>query len=448
MATKIAPAKNVKSATPDYPRIIVAPPGPKAKAVIARDNAYASPSYIKEYPLVIAGGKGSMIEDTDGNRYIDWMAGIAVSSTGYNHPNVVSAIQEAAGKFLHVCGTDFYYQGFSDLVEKLAKSVKGKEKRRVFLTNSGTEAVEGAVKLARSHTKRHALISFHGAFHGRSYAAMSLSSSKVKYRKNFGPLLPGVYHLPFHNPYRNSLDECLKAAHQLFETQVSPDEVAAVILEPMQGEGGYVLPSKEFLQFWRDICDKHGIVLIFDEIQTGVGRTGKMWAADVMGVEPDVILSAKGLGSGMPIGAIIAKESVMTWPRGSHGSTYGGNPVACASALATLDLVENGLAANAAKMGARLMVGLKKLQAKYAVIGDVRGVGLFIGVEFVTDLATKEPASEFVGKLEQLAFTKGLLLLGCGKSVIRIAPPLVLNDYDVDKGLEIFDACLAELAER
>lgn len=441
MTSKTAPVKNAS-----YPRIVTPPPGPKAQAVIAKDKAYSSPSYIKEYPLVIAGGEGAMVEDADGNRYIDWMAGIAVASTGYNHPKVVKAIQEAAGKFLHMCGTDFYYQGFSDLCERLSKSVKGKEKRRVFLTNSGTEAAEGAVKLARHHTKRHALVSFHNAFHGRSYAGMSLSSSKVKYRKNFGPLLPGVYHLPFHNPYRNTFEECVKAAHQLFESQVSPDEVAAVVMEPMQGEGGYILPSKQFLQFWRDLCTEYGIVLIYDEIQTGIGRTGKMWAADAMGVEPDVILSAKGLGSGMPIGAIIAKESVMTWPRGSHGSTYGGNPVACAAALATMDLVENGLADNAAKMGARLMAGVKKLQQKHAVIGDVRGQGLFIGVEFVKDRATKEPATDFVAALEQLAFTKGLLLLGCGKSVIRIAPPLVLNEYDVDKGLEILDACLNELA--
>lgn len=441
MATKTAPAK----AAAAYPRIVTPPPGPKAKTVIEKDKAYASPSYIKEYPLVIAGGQGAMVEDVDGNRYIDWMAGIAVSSTGYNHPKVVKAIQDAAGKFLHICGTDFYYEAFSNLCEKLSNSVTGKEKRRVFLTNSGTEAVEGAVKLARHHTKRHALISFHSAFHGRSYAAMSLSSSKVKYRKNFGPMLPGVYHLPFHNPYRNTLEECIKAAHQLFETQISPEEVAAVIMEPMQGEGGYVLPSKAFLLFWRALCDEHGIVLIYDEIQTGAGRTGKMWAADVHGVEPDVILTAKGLGSGMPIGAIIAKESVMTWPRGSHGSTYGGNPVACASALATLDLIEDELADNAAKMGARLLAGLKKLQAKHEIIGDVRGVGLFIGVEFVLDRKTKEPADEFVGKLEQLAFSKGLLLLGCGKSVIRIAPPLVMTEYDVDKGLEILDACLTEL---
>ncbi len=447
MPAKTSPARPRKPAHGrDYPRVIVPPPGPKAKAVIAQDKAYSSPSYIKEYPLVMAGGKGAMVEDADGNRYIDWMAGIAVSSTGYNHPKVRQAVLDAAGKFLHICGTDFYYEGFSALCEKLARSAPGKGPWRVFLTNSGTEAIEGAVKLARHHTHRHGLISFHSAFHGRSYAAMTLSSSKVKYRKGFGPLLPGVYHLPFHNPYRNTLEECVRAAHQLFETQISPEEVAAVVMEPLQGEGGYVVPSKEFVQFWRAICDEYGIMLVFDEVQTGVGRTGKMWAAEHFGVSPDAFVTAKGLGSGLPIGAIVAKEKVMTWPRGSHGSTYGGNPVACASALATLELVEDGLAANAARMGARLTAGLKRLMAKHPVIGDVRGPGLFIGVEFVKDRKTKEPHPDLVGKLEQLAFTKGLLLLGCGKSVIRVAPPLVLDEHDVDAGLAILDECLTELA--
>lgn len=433
------------TATPDYPRILVTPPGPKAQAVIARDQAYASTSYVKEYPLAIASGQGAMVEDVDGNRYIDWMAGIAVAATGYNHPKVVQAVQEAAGKFLHICGTDFYYEGFSNLCERLSKATPGTEKRRVFLTNSGTEAVEGAVKLARQHTHRHAIISFQSAFHGRSYAAMSLSASKVKYRKGFGPLMPGVYHLPFHNPYRNTVEECIHAAQHLFETQVAPEEVAAVIMEPLQGEGGYVVPAPEFLAYWRKFCSGHGIVLIYDEIQSGIGRTGKMWAAEHFGIEPDVILTAKGLGSGMPIGAIIARESVMTWTRGSHGSTYGGNPVACAAALATLDLVEHELAANATHAGGRLMAGLRELAKRHPSIGDVRGLGLFIGVEFVKDRETREPATELVGQLEQLAFKKGLLLLGCGKSVIRVAPPLVLSDYDVDTGLAIFDACLTEL---
>ncbi|MEK7389827.1 MAG: acetyl ornithine aminotransferase family protein [Elusimicrobiota bacterium] len=438
------PPKTAPTRT-EYPRIVAPPPGPKAKAVIEKDKKFSSPSYIKEYPLVMASGKGAMVEDVDGNRYIDWMAGIAVSSTGYQHPVVTRAVQEAAAKFLHICGTDFYYPGFSDLCERLAKTAPWKGPSRVFLSNSGTEAVEGALKLARHHTHRHGLISFHSAFHGRTYAAISVSSSKVKYRKGFGPLLPGVYHLPFHTPYHNTFEECVLAARQLFESQIDPEEVAAVIMEPLQGEGGYVIPSKEFLGFWRTLCDKYGILLIYDEIQTGVGRTGKMWAADVMDVSPDILLSAKGLGSGMPIGAIIAKESVMTWPRGSHGSTYGGNPVSCAAALATLDLVEGGLAANASKMGARLLAGLKELQSRHACIGDVRGIGLFIGVEFVADRRTKAPAPDLIAKLEQLAFTKGLLLLGCGKSTIRVAPPLVLSAHDVDKGLEIFDACLSEL---
>lgn len=439
MPTKIAPVKA------DYPRIVTPPPGPKAKLVIAKDQEFSSPSYIKEYPLVIAGGKGAMVEDVDGNRYIDWMAGIAVSSTGYQHPVVTKAVVEAAEKFLHICGTDFYYQGFSDLCEALAKSAPGGGKWRTFLSNSGTEAIEGAVKLARHHTKRHALVSFHSSFHGRSYAGMSLSSSKVKYRKGFGPMLPEIYHLPFHNPYRNTLADCVAAANDLFATKLDPSEIAAVVMEPLQGEGGYVLPSKEFLEFWRKFCTDNGVLLVFDEVQSGAGRTGKMWACENYGVVPDVIVTAKGIGAGMPIGAIIAKESVMTWPRGSHGSTYGGNPVACASALATIALIDESLAANAAEQGARLLAGMKKLQAKHDCIGDVRGLGLFIGVELVKDRKTKEPDGDFMGALEQLAFTKGLLLLGCGKSTIRVAPPLVLTAYDVDKGLELFDACLTEL---
>jgi 4-aminobutyrate aminotransferase len=381
----------------------------------------------------------------DGNRYIDWMAGIAVSSTGYNHPKVVAAVQEQAGKFLHICGTDFYYDPMSKLVERLSKLAPFKEKARVFLTNSGTEAVEGAVKLARYHTKRPNLIAFDGAFHGRSYAAVSLTASKVKYKQGFGPLLPGVFHLPYDNAYHGV--DGYAAAAALFEAKVSPKEVAAVIMEPIQGEGGYVLPRPEFLRSWRKFCDEHGIVLIYDEIQSGVGRTGKMWAAELHGVEPDVLLTAKGLGSGMPIGAIIARESVMTWPQGSHGTTFGGNPVCCAAALATLDVVESELCANAARMGERLLAGLKKLQQKHSSIGDVRGAGLMVGVEFVEDRKSKEPAHHLVGKLEQLAFRKGLLLLGCGKSTIRVAPPLVLTAYDVDKGLEILDACLTELGK-
>ena len=369
-----------------------------------------------------------------------------MSATGYNHPKVVAAIREAAGKFLHICGTDFYYEPMADLCERLGKLAPGKGKYRVFLTNSGTEAVDGAIKLARYHTKRPGIIAFEGAFHGRTYGAMSVTNSKVHQRAGFGPFLPGVTHLPFDNPYRAPFDPA--QIKRLFSSVLPPNEVAAVIMEPIQGEGGYVFPRPEFLKTWRKICDDHGIVLIFDEIQSGVGRTGKMWAAQHFGIEPDVLLTAKGLGSGMPIGAILARESVMTWPRGSHGSTFAGNPVACAAALATLELVEGGLMANAVCTGERLLAGLRKLQKKHACIGDVRGVGLMIGVEFVKDRETKEPDHDLVVDLEQLAFSKGLLLLSCGASVIRVAPPLVATAYDADKGLEILDQCLTELGGR
>jgi 4-aminobutyrate aminotransferase len=427
---------------PEYPRMSVPPPGPKARAVIAQDREWSSPSYIKEYPFVMAGGRGAMAEDVDGNRYIDFMTGIAVSATGYNHPEIVAAVREAAGRFLHICSTDFYYEGMARLCERLSKSWPGKDKKRVFLSNSGTEAVEGAIKLARYATRRPYIIAFEGAFHGRSYAAMSVTASKVKYREGFGPFLP-VVHLPYDNPYRPA--PWRERMEELFETRTSPKEVAAVIMEPILGEGGYVVPGVEFLKTWRKVCDDHGIMLIFDEIQCGMGRTGKLWAFEHSGVEPDVVLTAKGLGSGLPIGAIIAKEKWMIWPRGSHGTTFGGNPVSCAAALKTLDLMESGLLRNAQSMGERLLKGLKDLQAKHPSIGDVRGVGLMIGVEFVKDRRTREPDHGLVERLESLAFEKGLLLLSCGKSVIRIAPPLVLTPYDVDKGLSILDESLAEL---
>jgi 4-aminobutyrate aminotransferase len=437
-----------KMETPDYPRIVTLPPGPKAKAIVDRDSEWTSPSYIKEYPLAIAGGKGAMVEDVDGNRYIDFMAGIAVSATGYNHPKVVQAIQEQAGKFLHVCGTDFYFDGFARLAERLAKSVAGPNKKRVFLTNSGTEAVEGAIKLARNHTKRTALIAFHGSFHGRSYGGMSLTSSKTKQRKHFGPFLPEVYHVPFANPYRDggdqaALENSLGALRALFDRQVSPEDVAGIFVEPIQGEGGYVIPPMGFLKALRETCDQHGIMLVADEVQCGVGRTGKMWASEWEGIEPDILCTAKGLGSGMPIGAFIAKESVMTWESGSHGSTFGGNPVCVAAALATLDIVQESLP-HIRAMGDRTIKVLKEMQARHPVIGDIRGRGLMIGVEFVKNRETREPYPDLIERVTERAFRKGLLLLGCGKSAFRLAPPLVLNEYDVDTGLAILDECLKE----
>ncbi|HSF14726.1 MAG TPA: acetyl ornithine aminotransferase family protein [Vicinamibacteria bacterium] len=434
----------------DYPHIVVAPPGPESRKVVEQDQEWSSTSYIKAYPLVVSRGRGAMLEDPDGNRYLDFMAGIAVASTGWAHPKVVSAIQEAAGRFQHLCGTDFYSKPMSVLLERLAQLAPGKSKKRVFLTNSGTEAVEGAIKLVRSATRRPALIAFKGAFHGRSYGAMSLTSSKVAQRAHFGPFLPGVHHVPYPYPYRletggEDVGEFVLdlIRDDLFKHHLPPDEVAGIFIEPMLGEGGYVVPPWSFLQGLRSLCDEHGILLVFDEIQTGAGRSGKMWAAQHAGVEPDVLLSAKGLGSGMPIGAIIAKESVMKWRSGSHGSTFGGNPLCCAAALATLEVLEDGLIENARLMGQRMMAGLDQLKARHSVIGDLRGLGLFIGVELVKDRKTKEPAKTLVHHIEQRAFGKGLLLLSCGESVIRIAPPLVIDEYDVDTGLQILDECLS-----
>ncbi len=449
MVTQTEPqTKARETSAPEYPRILTPPPGPRGRAIVDQDAEWTSTSYIKEYPLVFAGGKGAMVEDVDGNRYIDFMAGIAVSATGYNHPKVVAAIQDQAARFLHACGTDFYFENFARLAERLARSVPGPNKKRVFLTNSGTEAVEGAIKLARNHTGRTALIAFHGSFHGRTYGAMSLTSSKTKQRKGFGPFLPEVYHVPYPAPYRLGGDGAasavsLNALQEMFDRQLSPTDVAAIFVEPVQGEGGYVLPPAGFLRSLRELCDQHGILLVADEVQCGVGRTGKMWACEWDGVEPDILCTAKGLGSGMPIGAFIAKESVMTWESGAHGSTFGGNPVGCAAALATLDIVEESLP-HVLAMGDRILAAARVLQQKYPVIGDVRGKGLMIGIEFVKDRKTREPYPELVDRITERAFAKGLLLLGCGKSAFRLAPPLVLNEYDVDTGMAILGECLGE----
>ena len=436
------------------PFIKTPPPGPLARAIIARDEAFAAPCYIKEYPLVIARGEGTMVEDVDGNRFLDFMAGIAVCSTGYSHPAVVKAIQDAAAKFLHICGGDFYYEGMADLCERLARIAPGSSKKRVFLSNSGTEAVEGAMKLARHATGRTAFIAFKGAFHGRTYGALSLTSSKARQHQGFGPLLPDVHHVAYGYCYRCEYGKtfpscgifCVDTIEKdLLSRHLAPSDVAAIFVEPVQGEGGYVLPPPGWLTAERALCDRHGILMVADEVQCGVGRTGKMWACDHEGVEPDILVTSKGLGSGMPIGAIIAKESISTWEHGAHGSTFGGNPVCCAAALATLDLVEKDLVSNARQRGERLAAGLQGLADKHAVIGDVRGLGLMQGMEFVTDRTTKEPAGDLVKRVEQMAFGKGLLLLAAGKNALRFAPPLVVNDEDVDIAVGILGQCLDEL---
>jgi 4-aminobutyrate aminotransferase len=342
----------------------------------------------------------------------------------------------------------------ADICERLAKIAPGKSKKRVFLSNSGTEAVDGAIKLARNSTGRAGLIAFKGAFHGRSYGGMSLTSRSVKQRAGFGPMVPEVYHLPYGYEYRCDYRReckcdltCVSAIeNDFFQRHVSPKDVAAVFVEPIQGEGGYVVPPPGYLKALRDLCDRHGILLVFDEIQSGIGRTGKMFACEWEGVEPDILLTAKGLASGMPLGAIIARESIMKWESGAHGSTFGGNPVCCAAALVTLDLVENGLVQNAQKMGERLMAGCRKLMDKHQVIGDVRGRGLMIGVELVKDRGTREPNVAIIKPLEEAAFAKGLLILGAGKNSLRLAPPLVIDAEDIDTGLRILDECLTALA--
>jgi 4-aminobutyrate aminotransferase len=440
----------------DYPRIVTPPPGPRARAVVERDQRYTSTCYLKEYPLVIASGRGAMVEDLDGNRFLDFMAGIAVSSTGYNHPKVVAAIQEQAGRFLHICGSDFYFEGMAALAERLARLAPGPAPKRVFLTNSGTEAVEGAIKLARYATGRKALVAFKGAFHGRTTGALALTSSKARQRAGMGPFFPDVHHVFYGYCYRCEYGKTYPACdifcvdhieRDLFGRHLDPAEVAAVFVEPVQGEGGYIVPPPGWMQRLAEICRRHGILLVADEVQSGVGRTGKMWAIEHTGVVPDILLTAKGLGSGMPIGAIIATEEVTTWKKGAHGSTFGGNPVCVASALATLDLIEGGLMENARVMGERLMAGARRLAEKYPAVGDVRGLGLMIGMEFVKDRESRVRNPEIVEKLVQSAFQRGLLLLGAGPSALRFAPPLVVDPYDVDTGLGIIDNVLAELSD-
>jgi 4-aminobutyrate aminotransferase len=438
-----------------HPTILTPPPGPRARAVVERDEAWASNAYIKEYPLVVARGEGMMVEDVDGNRFLDFMAGIAVAATGYSHPKVVAAVKDAADRFMHICGSDFYYEGMAALCERLARVAPGPSKKRVFLTNSGTEATEGAIKLARYATRRTAIIAFRGAFHGRTTGAVSLTSSKARQHAGFGPLLPDVHHVPYAYRYRcpwcadrpACTRACLGALEDdLFARHLDPHDVAAIFVEPVQGEGGYVVPPPGWLGDLRALCNKYGILLVADEVQSGVGRTGRMWACDHEGVEPDILLTAKGLGSGMPIGAMVAKESISTWESGSHGSTFGGNPVCCAAAIATLDLVEGGLMANAAAMGERLKAGMCRLAERHACIGDVRGLGLMVGVEFVQDRATRGPAPALVHDLVQNAFRRGLLLLGAGKSSLRLAPPLIVDAEDVDIALEMIGTGLGELA--
>jgi len=436
------------------PVLLTPLPGPNARAVIARDSRFVSPSYTRGYPMVAKRGRGAMIEDVDGNLFLDFAAGIAVVSTGHCHPRVVEAIQKQAAELIHISGTDFYQPNMVELAELLAAVAPGKEAKKVFFGNSGTEAIEAAIKLARYHTRRDKIIAFHGCFHGRTMGSLSLTASKAAQRKGFGSLLAGVFHIPYPNSYRcpygnPSPCTCVEAATfletEIFKRLVDPEEVAAVFIEPIQGEGGYLPASKEFLLELQRICRKHGILLVRDEVQSGMGRTGKWWASDHAGIEPDILCVAKGIASGMPLSATIARASVMDWKPGSHASTFGGNPVCIAAALATMDLLETQYIENARRVGEFLMNRMADWPSRHSSVGDVRGKGLMIGVEIVRDQKSKEPAGDLREAIVDLAFQKGVLFLGAGENSIRIAPPLVVNEEQAAFAAQTLEACISEV---
>ena len=437
-----------------FPEIKTALPGPKGQQVIAYDAKYISPSLSRDYPLVAERASGAVVEDPDGNTFLDFAAGIAVCSTGHCHPKVVGAIQKQATELIHIAGTDFYHRHMPQLAERLVATMPQSHQWKVFFGNSGTEAVEGAIKLARYATKRDKLIAFYGCFHGRTLGSLSLTASKNTQRKYFGTLLGGVEHIPYPYAYRCALGHTKENCgseiidvleNQIFKRLFAPEETAAIIVEPIQGEGGFIPAPVTFLQELQRICNKHGIMLIMDEVQAGVGRTGKMWAYDHAGVTPDIVLTAKGVASGMPLSAFIAKEEVMRWKPGSHGTTYGGNPVCVAAALATLDLVEGGLMANAKKVGEHIFRKTADWTNRFKIVGDVRGKGLMIGVELVRDQKTKERGPELRDRVVQAAFRRGLLTLGSGENSIRMSPPLIIDEEQADCAMGIMEEAIGEV---
>jgi len=430
-------------------------PGPKAKKFIKLDKSYVSPSYTRMYPLVVKKAKGLWVHDVDDNVFLDFTAGIAVCATGHCHPKVVEAIKKQAGLLLHMSGTDFYYTPQIALAEKLASLAPGKGGNKVYFGNSGAEAVEAAFKLARWHTQRELNLAFYGAFHGRTMGALSLTASKTIQKKHYNPLVPGITHIPYAYCYRCPYNlrhpqcrlQCVQWVEEtLFRTTVPPDEVAAIIVEPIQGEGGYIVPPPEFHRELYKIAKKYGILYVVDEVQSGMGRTGKMFAIEHFGVEPDIMALAKGIASGMPLGALVARTDIMNWEAGSHASTFGGNPLSCQAAMATIELLEEKLMANASAQGDYLMTELRKLQKSYECLGDVRGKGLMVAVELVKDRETKQPAAELRGKIIKKVFHKGLLLLGCGENSIRFCPALTVTSEEMGKCLSIFDEALRELS--
>jgi 4-aminobutyrate aminotransferase len=433
------------------PRLLTSLPGPKGKEIIERDQQVISPSYTRSYPLVAERGQGAIVEDPDGNRFLDFAAGIAVVATGHCHPKVVQAIQDQAARLIHMSGTDFYYENMVQLAEKLASLVPGDVSRKVYFGNSGTEAIEAAIKLARYHTGRSQFIAFVGGFHGRTMGSLALTASKSIQKKGFFPMMPGAHHVPYAYCYRCAYGktpdscavECVQVIEsELFRTVLPSEDCAAIFVEPVQGEGGYIVPPKKFFDELRRVADKHGILLIFDEVQSGMGRTGKMFACEHFGAIPDVIALAKGIASGLPLAATIARAEIMNWPPGAHASTFGGNPVAVAAALATIDLLEQELIDNAAQVGAHLMARLHDLPLRSRNVGDVRGLGLMIGIELVNDQETKERAPLLRDQIVQMCFERGLLVLGAGPNSIRLCPPLVITKDQADFAADTIEECL------
>ena len=433
--------------TMNGPMIKTALPGPNAQRVLSGDQKYVSPSYTRSYPLVAKGGHGIVVTDVDGNEFFDFSSGIAVTSTGHCHPEVVAAIQKQAAELIHMSGTDFYYESMVTLAERLSKIAPMSGPHRVYYGNSGAEAVEAALKVARYHTGRQNIVAFYGAFHGRTMGALSLTASKPQQRRRFAPLVPGVTHVPFPDVYRKGeedIDACVRFIEQkLFKTTLPPEEVAAIFIEPVQGEGGYVPAPPRFMRELRRICDEHGILLVADEVQSGAGRTGKWWAIEHTGVQPDIVCIAKGIASGMPLGITLTKAEIMNWVPGSHASTFGGNPVCIAAALATLDVIEReGLLCNAKEVGDHILRRVGSWPTKHRLVGEVRGYGLMIGMELVCDKENKQPAPAERDRVIQLAFERGILFLGCGPNTIRIAPPLITTKEQADVAMDVLEECL------
>jgi 4-aminobutyrate aminotransferase len=440
------------------PKLITPLPGPKARVAVEADDRLISPSYTRSYPLVAKRGRGIRVEDVDGNEFLDFAAGIAVTSTGHCHPEVVAAIQKQAGELIHISGTDFYNEPLTDLAERLSAVAPMPGPHRFFYGNSGAEAIECALKLARYHTGRQQIISFFGAFHGRTMGALSLTGSKPQQKRRFSPLVPGVTHIRYPYAYRGcsggpqdqeafAMGCARYIEEKLFKTILAPEEVAAIFIEPIQGEGGYVVAPDNFLRELRAICNRHGILLVVDEVQSGAGRTGKWWAIEHSGVEPDMVCMAKGIASGMPLGVCMTKADIMNWVPGSHASTFGGNPISIAAALATMDVLEREGIANAAHVGGKMLDRLKTWETTHPLVGEVRGRGLMIGIELVKDKQTREPATALRNRVETLAFERGLMILGCGETSIRLCPPLTLKEEEATVALDILEEALTNVEQ-